>query len=764
VGLNLASKWRQSVGSPTFWIVVLLVSLWLIWSVPFATGQRTLFLRDVVTGALPLKHFGAVQLSRGAVPVFNPQRALGQPHSGNPNTLPFYPGNVLYLVLPFWRAFNLHYALHLLLCGLTMYGLCRKLGLSKQASLLGALTYAGSGWVLSCLTFYNILTVAAWWPLAMVGALAEGRRAWALGGFAVGMAVLGGEPLTVAIGLVPLTWLAVSTRGWRHGFARLAMIGAVGVLVALPQLVATLRVFDFTIRGGPGLPASKPGIRAFHPIRLLELVIPFPFGEPGDFGPRRYWQFGALPTVPYFYTIYFGMVGIWLAAFGTKTRKGWLLLAIAGTGFGWLGGLWPGLMEGGTAGLFRYSEKFLFWSALAVPILAAFGLERVVQASRTAAGVSAWLIGGVLLSVAALVKMVGPRVVAASRGVVGAANRQPETLERTTASIEAHLEIWLVGLAVAGLVSIAAGFAVRRRSESGLIALQLLSLLQLYPLAQTMALGTLIQTSSWMNHLPREALIHNAYLTMTAWQPQPEYLLDRYHERTLAPIRASELDPAFGLATSLSYPLAEDFEGIYSPLSGYLLQYLETAGWQQRINWSRILGVQYLLLVEDPGVDGLDLVASERRYGVESLLFAIRHSAPPAWWPESLLTVAEPAEQIEKIGMIRRPESLAIVAADLSHNSGARVEVLEEGADRWRVAVRGEGGVLVLRRAYQPLLRARIDDRRLTTLPVDFCLLGIEVPPGDHVVTVEASRRPETVAWIVSVATILSLLWLGRRE
>ncbi|MEJ2086051.1 MAG: hypothetical protein P8Y44_10305 [Acidobacteriota bacterium] len=229
-------------------------------------------------------------------------------------------------------------------------------------------------------------------------------------------------------------------------------------------------------------------------------------------------------------------------------------------------------------------------------------------------------------------------------------------------------------------------------------------------------------------------------------------------------MRASELDPAFGLTTGLSYPLAEDFEGIYSPLSSFLLRYLETADWQQRINWARILGIQYLLLVDDPGVDGIDLVASESRYGVESLLFAIPDSAPPAWWPGSLSTVADPMEQMEAIGSITRPESVTIVAADLPHSSGARIEVLEQGTDRWRVAVQGEGGILVVRRAYQPLLRARIDDVALTTLPVNFCLLGIEVPPGDHVVTVEASRRPESAAWIVSVATIVSLFWIGRRE
>ena len=99
--------------------------LWLWVTVPLALGERTLYLRDVFTTHMPLKAFGAAELRQGRIPAFNPTWALGQPFRGNPNALPFYPGNVLYLVLPFWSAFNLHYALHWLLAALAMAALAR---------------------------------------------------------------------------------------------------------------------------------------------------------------------------------------------------------------------------------------------------------------------------------------------------------------------------------------------------------------------------------------------------------------------------------------------------------------------------------------------------------------------------------------------------------------------------------------------------------------------------------------------------------------
>ncbi|HEX5759492.1 MAG TPA: hypothetical protein VF121_09885, partial [Thermoanaerobaculia bacterium] len=185
-------------------VAALALGLWLWIALPLALGRRTLCYRDVFATHLPLKAFGAAELRAGRVPAFNPTWGLGQPFRGNPNALPFYPGNALYLALPFWSAFNLHYALHWLLAALGMRALARALGQGPGAALVAAITYAGSGWVMSGLSFYNLLAVSAWWPFALWGAVRGGRRGVALGGAACGMALLGGEPVTAALGAVPL--------------------------------------------------------------------------------------------------------------------------------------------------------------------------------------------------------------------------------------------------------------------------------------------------------------------------------------------------------------------------------------------------------------------------------------------------------------------------------------------------------------------------------------------------------------------------------
>src|SRR5436305_10444783 len=185
------------------------LGLWLWAAVPLAMGWRTLYFRDVFTTHLPVKAFGAAELRAGRIPAFDPGWGLGQPFRGNAGALPFYPGNLLYLVLPFWSAFNLHYALHWLLAALTMAALARALGQGPAPALTAGVTYAGSGWILSGLSFYNLLAVSAWWPLVLLGAAHGGRRGIALGGIACGLALLAGAPAVAVLGLVPLLLVAV---------------------------------------------------------------------------------------------------------------------------------------------------------------------------------------------------------------------------------------------------------------------------------------------------------------------------------------------------------------------------------------------------------------------------------------------------------------------------------------------------------------------------------------------------------------------------
>ena len=152
-------------------LTIVAIALWVAWTLPLALEERTLTLRDVLRTHAPYKAFGARALAAGEIPAIDPEWGMGQPFAGNPSTLAFYPGNLLYLALPFWSAFHLHFALHWLLGFFGMRALARALGQSDGAALLAALTWSASGYVLSTLSFYNLIGVAAWAPEG--GSLAE---------------------------------------------------------------------------------------------------------------------------------------------------------------------------------------------------------------------------------------------------------------------------------------------------------------------------------------------------------------------------------------------------------------------------------------------------------------------------------------------------------------------------------------------------------------------------------------------------------------
>ena len=125
-------------------LLAALAAAWLLVTLPLLSGEKTLILRDVLTTHVHLKAYGAAALAHGSIPAFNPTWALGQPFAGNPNALAFYPGNLLYLLLPFWSAFNAHYVLHWLLAFVAFRKLARELGQSAIARPTGCIRSSAS--------------------------------------------------------------------------------------------------------------------------------------------------------------------------------------------------------------------------------------------------------------------------------------------------------------------------------------------------------------------------------------------------------------------------------------------------------------------------------------------------------------------------------------------------------------------------------------------------------------------------------------------
>jgi len=752
------------VKSPDRPLLAVLAAALVVWAwicVPVALGSRTFYLRDVFLTHVPLKAFGAAELRAGRIPAFNPAWGLGQPFRGNPNALAFYPGNLLYLVLPFWSAFNLHYALHWLLAFLAMMALARGLGQGRAGALMAGITYAGSGWMLSALTYYNTLTVAAWWPLVLLGAVWGGRRGIALGGIACGMALLGGEPVTAALGLVPLLLVAISRHGRWRGLATAVAIGALGLLIALPQVVATLRVLPFTVRGGQGVSAAQAVDYTLHPLRLLELVLPFPFGWPTYIGPRAIWAVSVLPVVPLFLSLYAGIIALWLAAAAVRKHRAWAFLAMAGPLVAFAAGMRGDLLVTFGFGLFRFPEKFVFWLALALPVLAGWGLERALS-DGAGEGFRRWrkaaaVAGALFFLLAGAAALAGPVLVAGVERSLGTSEHRDMAL----ALLRTQVASWRLALALAGAMLLLALAAIRPRvprpwQAALLTGLQLAALLQLYPLATTDETAPYRSPGAWTRRLGAGTAVLDVSLAVPPWAPDPPYRLPDGPRTVVERFKAEDLSAAPGVLHGLTYPLAPDLEGMHTLLFKPMLDALPALAWEQRVRWFRSVGLQAIVVhgeTEDPGVPGLRLLDRAERWGVETRLYAVAAPAPAAWWPRRLL----PATALH-------PDPVSDVAAETSRlhlpqDPAGSVRLLSAAPDRIEIETTGNGGVAVVRRAWQPLFVAREESgRSLATLPVNLNLLGVQVPAGRHRVVLEVSAWPEITAGCLALAGLAAAL------
>ena len=197
----------------------------------------------------------ALSFRAGEIPYWNFADAGGQPLAGNPNTLTFYPDNILYLFLPAHVAFNLHFLIHLA----AAFFIIRTLTRSNFAAAL----YAMSGIAISATAFYNLIVAVAMIPLAFLGA---SRRSPLLLGIAFGLLALAGEPVMIlgaALSIAILALDRVPIRSW-------LLAVAITFAVASPQLIAYAEIAREVERSA-GMSSRTVLNASLHPIRILEL-------------------------------------------------------------------------------------------------------------------------------------------------------------------------------------------------------------------------------------------------------------------------------------------------------------------------------------------------------------------------------------------------------------------------------------------------------------------------------------------------------------
>jgi hypothetical protein len=357
------------------------------------------FYRDVFSYSYPHARFIHEICRQGHLPYWNPYLNYGEPVLANPNFLFFYPSTLLLVLLPLDFAYQLHYLLHFALAAVGTYLLARRWAESRWAAFLAAAVFAFSGPVLSLGNFYNHVAAAAWipWALLLTDSALEGRsrRPWILLTLVFALQFLAAEPFT----LMATFGLSLAYAFFRAGSIRrplaaanvrlvasFALVGGLMLALSAVQLLPSLDLLSHSRRGTEGLPFNETTSWSFHPLLLLEFVIPALFGSALE-APSLWTLVLNCRNMPYFPSFFIGFVPLLLAlagwALGRDRRRNFAAvsaLALLVLSFGRFTPVFAlAYLLVPPLALVRFPVKLLVPALLFVALLAGWGFDALRQ-------------------------------------------------------------------------------------------------------------------------------------------------------------------------------------------------------------------------------------------------------------------------------------------------------------------------------------------------------------------------------------------------
>lgn len=338
----------------------------------------------------PWRVFTAEALRSGAIPLWNPYMMSGLPFASNTQAAIFYPGNILFLLLPPLRAYVVFVAVHLFLAGLFMYSFLRTISVSRAGSLIGGIAFMGSPFLIGWSEHLPQLGTMIWLPamLALVEKmLVERSYLYAsLAGLVFGIQFLAGFPqfsffvslASVIYFLFRAVCLLRERATWKLLLTYLALmvlVATMGLALAAVQLLPSLETTTFMARRGGHNPVSI--------AYLITLVMPNIFGESSPLHPL-----GSRILID---CAYVGVLPLLLAltgAFNWKNRYVLFFLLLGFLGITWAcsGRPYELLMLLPKYEMFRARSRFLYLVVFSLSALAGLGLDYL--ASKTSNGAS----------------------------------------------------------------------------------------------------------------------------------------------------------------------------------------------------------------------------------------------------------------------------------------------------------------------------------------------------------------------------------------
>ena len=423
--------------------VLALGALAMFWKVIFTPSM--LWFRDVSNFTYPCARFIQQICRQGELPYWNPYLNCGQPLLENPNQLFFYPYTLFMILLPIDFAYPFFYVVHVALAGIGTYLLCRRWGQSRQAAFFAGFVFAFSGPLLSLGNLYNHAACAAWMPWALLAtdravrgigvshhpalpsserrgintssvtgmvefppaigvhelpsSLRRGLRGggsvrpWILLTLVFSLQFLAAEPFTqiatiglcfaYALYLKVTLHLIVSSANLRI-LAGFMLSGCFMLALCAVQFLPSVGFLANSHRGAQGMLFRETANWAFHPLLLMEMLVPGFYG-PALTSPTTWNTIADDGNSPYFISVFVGFVPLFFAlcgwALGRDRRRNFLggsAITILLLSFGHFTPLFSlAYLLVPVLCLVRFPVKLLVPFVMLVAILAGWGLDAV---------------------------------------------------------------------------------------------------------------------------------------------------------------------------------------------------------------------------------------------------------------------------------------------------------------------------------------------------------------------------------------------------
>ncbi len=378
---------RHSVVTLAAPIAAVATALYFPWLVIVGSPAQN----DAMRATLPWWTFAKREILSGRFPAWDPARLAGTPHAANIQSGLFYVPNWLFLALPIpvHVAIGLTVVGHITLTGVFLSLFARSLRIGNRAAVLAGMAYVVGAFATA--RFYAghvaVIESAMWAPLMMLCArelASSGTRRWA-GGLAIAtwLSIAAGYPALTAYSLLVSSALFVVTlresRARRKASALAIAAFALAIGAAAPILWPLAELARESTRAG------GVGVAGGGNLRWMDLpLLAWP------------WFYGAEPMGTYWGgDLLFwhelqsagGAVLVVLAGIGIASRRNdpvirclaavlAISLALA------LGVALPEVVTHYAPGLlqaFRIPARFLFVSAIVIPVLASVGFQNIFE-------------------------------------------------------------------------------------------------------------------------------------------------------------------------------------------------------------------------------------------------------------------------------------------------------------------------------------------------------------------------------------------------